>query len=100
MQGSLTECDYFIRLIGKEVESTMDFKSGKDFEAYHLAENYAKSLGYNVGIMQGDAPVALSKKAGYISKWRNIDRDEYKFIEGVILSDSPRNSDTQVVIFK
>jgi len=65
--------------------------SSKDFEAVNKAIKYMQDQGYNIGSMQREAPIACSKHAGYIAKWRNIDRSEWDRVEAVIVSNDMRN---------
>ena len=80
--------------IAKEADKVIgaieEFEAAGTFKAIHAAEKYAKAEGYNVGSMCRDMPIALSKEAEYIAKWRNIDPSEYLLLGGVLLSDDFR----------
>jgi hypothetical protein len=88
------------KLAGKAVGATKKFKAAGTFEAYRAAEEHAKSLGYTTGSMCRAEPIALSKSHDYIAKWRNIDPSEYPDIEGLLLSESFRESEVLFVEFK
>jgi len=85
----------------RKVAQVKEFKSdGSDFSAISLAEKYVRKLGYNKGSMCRDMPIALSKNANYIAKWRNIDPEEYSKIEAVLLSNGMREDEVFFVRFK
>lgn len=84
----------------REIVSKEKFRKTTTFSAVHRAEEKASKLGYSIGSMCRDEPIGLSKKASYIAKWRNIDRDEYDKIEGVILSNDFREDDVYLIEFK
>lgn len=67
------------------------FESTEDFEAVTKAEKFMSEAGYKIGSMCRDEPMACSKKASYIAKWRNIEIDEWPMVEAVIVSNSMRN---------
>lgn len=76
------------------------YNKDDSFMAYHGAEQKAKKMGYSVGIMQRDSPIALAKaKNMYIAKWWNIGIEEADRIDGVLVSDDMRDGDVYIVIF-
>lgn len=100
--GSLTDKAMYVKTLGKKVVNTMKFEAdGDDFDAITAAENYLKELGYTIGSMQRDAPIAFAKadKIRYISKWHNIGEEDYPRIEGIIVSDDMRNGDVELIFF-
>ena len=70
------------------------------FKAIHEARKYVKDLGYNIGSMQGSAPIGISKKYDYISKWRNMSHVEHASLDGYIISNDMRNGNVEVVIWE
>lgn len=64
--------------------------SAEDFESVYAAERFAVSLGLTPGSGQVDAPIALFRNAAYVSKWRNLSREEQAAVDGVIVGDRRR----------
>lgn len=85
----------------REIKTVYQFKKGEEsFSAIYDAQEKAKKLGYKIGSMARDMPIALAKKADYIAKWYNIGMEDAHKIEGVLLSSYMREEDVYMVIFK
>ena len=88
-------------LCGKKVKEIINFPAtGETFVAFRTAEAKAKELGYDVGSMSRDEPIAFARNCEYIAKWYNISHYEYPRIEGVLLSEDFRDGSVQLVIFE
>lgn len=70
---------------GRKIVSETIFKETKEREGYYQALTHAKSLGYVMGSMQADAPIAGAKAMEYVAKWRNIAKYEYPKIEALLI---------------
>lgn len=81
------------------VKATKTFTGKESFDAVNAAREYAKKLGYNIGSMCSDAPIALAKGMDYIAKWYNIDRSEWPRIQGLLLSEDFRDGKVTFVEF-
>ena len=89
------------KLIGKAVAKVQEFSAtGETFQAIEGARQKAHSLGYTSGSMESNNPIALSKDASRIAKWRNISRNEYHRIDGFLISNDMREGDAYLVILK
>ncbi len=52
-----------------------------------------KARGYSVGSMQREAPMGIAFGDCYISKWRNLETDDFYALDGrVTFYPSPRNA--------
>lgn len=85
----------------KEIAGAHYFKSTGTFTAVNTATKFLEKIGYSVGCMQCDAPIAVAKGNDmYISKWYNLGEDKNK-IDGVIIPDPEfREGGTAVILFK
>jgi len=99
----------------REITQEMIFKQyveKKDgaFKAISEAEQYLMDRGYIIGITCGDMSIGFAKanKINYIAKWRNIPKDDYKKLSGIIITcesdgkprDGFRDSWVKVIFFK
>lgn len=75
---------------GRKAVPMATFESTNDFEAIDDARNFMQAHGYNVGSMCRDEPMACSKNADYIAKWRNIGSEEWPKIEALIVAKDMR----------
>lgn len=83
----------------KDVVYAVEFVAAGTFQSYYNAQKYLKDMGYNIGSMQGPAPIGFSSEYDYISKWRNMTRTEHAQLDGVILSKDFREGNTLVLFF-
>lgn len=97
--GLMETAQNFANSNNKTIVATESFSCEHDFDAFTKASKRATELGYNCGSMCGDEPIALSKTAPYIAKWRNIGMEDYHKIQGLILSDDFRNKEAMLVLF-
>jgi len=89
----------YANLLNKKIANTTFVKgNGTTFDAIYKAEEIVKEMGYNKGSMCIDEPIALSKKASYIAKWRNIYPTDYPRIEGLLLSVDFRDSNEVAIV--
>lgn len=56
-----------------------------DFTALHLAEDWVRERGYEVGAHEKHFPIGLARDCDYIAKWGNIDFWERHKLDGVII---------------
>ena len=83
-----------------QVEHAIEFEASGTFQAFYKAEGLLKELGYTVGSMQGDAPIGISLKYDYISKWYKMNSSEHKLLDGIMISKDFREGSVQVIFFK
>ena len=83
---------------GRIISKTMTFKQNVEdidgaFVAISKAEQYLKSMGYVVGSMCMDMPMGFAKsdKVNYIAKWRNIPKEDYSKLDGIIIPFKPND---------
>jgi hypothetical protein len=90
---------------GRKIKESITYPAAGTFEAIHAAEAWLKEQGYRIGSMCGDEPIAFAdaNKIEYIAKWRNIDREDYGKMDGIIVPGIMGNGDfregTVTVIF-
>ncbi len=74
---------------------------GETFSAFYAAEKWLEDHGYNTGSMARVEPIGFSKKFTYIAKWYNINEDDKRKVDGVLLPKSEfREGDCLIRIFK
>lgn len=92
-----------ISVTGKKVKTLKIFENnGEDFSAFREAEKFARENGFSVGSMEREAPIGLAKGECYISKWRNMSRQDHKELDGTISfpDGSPRNGRAVVELYE
>jgi len=101
--GSMNE-DWVSDFTEKEKKKdriTKIFNNKGTFAAIHAAEEYCKSKGYSVGIMDGDSPIALvHRPMNYIAKWHNLSHADRESVDGVIESEDFRKGPVKVTFYK
>jgi hypothetical protein len=87
---------------GREIKEVIEFSACGTFGAVNKAEAKAKELGFAVGSMCRDLPMALAdaSKYDYIAKWEKIARSEHKYLTGILTSNDFREGAVSLVIFK
>lgn len=83
----------------REIAEEREFNSVGLFKAIVEAEMWLESERFSFGIMQSGAPTAILKGKHFISKWRNLRREEIASLDGLMTGDF-RNGPVKVVIFK
>ena len=108
----IEQIDKLSKELGKKIDSVrtiygkgFDEKNNEidSFSAVNEAERLVKVEGFTKGSMAGDMPIGLVKKSkgiGYIAKWYNINREELKHLDGVLMSNDFRNGDVHIVVWK
>lgn len=78
----------------------LEFRGEGDFEACYAAEAWCRKLGISVGGMQRDAPRGLWWGEADISKWRDLNSEDRKALDGWMEfpSGSPRRGPVVVEI--
>jgi hypothetical protein len=71
--------------------------NGETFSAHSEAVAYLKKHGYDVGSMERGSPIGIAKDA-IISKWRNLYPEDKEFLDGVLVSESFRESNVTVYL--
>ena len=77
--------------------------TGEDFDINTRAEHRCRELGFAIGSMCRDEPRGLAKahEISHIAKWRNISRQDWCQLDGVLLSDDFRcGRDAYIVLFE
>ena len=83
---------------GKSLTNRKEFpRSDTAFEAFHAAEEFCKEQGFSVGRMQREAPIGIKRGNYDIQKWRNLDRDDRKLMDGAIIGSDKRHGPVIVV---
>lgn len=72
---------------------------GNDFSAYDASVKHLESLGYSVGRMCSPEPTGFKMGDWDIQKWRNLNSDHRKMLDGHIESDDYRNGDVTVIFY-
>jgi len=85
---------------GRKIMQEIIYKQDKEsidgaFVAISKAIHDLKKNGYIIGSMCGDLPMGFAKadKVNYIAKWRNIARNEYAKLDGIIIPIKSDNED-------
>ena len=88
------------KVLGKKLPFRKEFKNtGETFSAHYNAVKFLTDKGYSVGSMQREAPIGILKGDILISKWRNLDEQDKKELNGVIIFDaSPRNGNATIFL--
>lgn len=71
---------------------------GTDFSGITSAETWLHEQRYSTGSMQAGAPTGIAKGDMYIAKWRNISRNEYSCLDGIIEAGDYRNGNVTVTL--
>ena len=87
--------------LGRVIAHEEVFPAGGDFEGYYSAEKRLSELGYTRGSMCRTEPIGFadSDKYRYIAKWYNLNKEEQKELDGVMISSGFRNSEVRVIFF-
>jgi len=87
----------------REIKFTKTFEGdGTDFSAIHQAADFLTKYGFSSGSMQREAPIGLVKGVGvYIAKWRNLDSNDVKALDGVVRfpDGSPREGRAVIELY-
>jgi len=88
--------------LGREITRRDNVKVEGTFMSFYEAENRLRRMGYKIGIMCGSEPIgfACEEKYDYISKWRNMNSDEHKLLDGVMISSDWREGSVEIIWFK
>ena len=73
-----------MRLVVDMADQVITFTQEGEFAAYNAAEKWCEENGYSCGSMQRDAPIGLLKGNWQIAKWRNLNADEIKQLDGTM----------------
>ena len=75
------------------------FTGDKAFAAFEEAVTFCKERDFSVGRMQREAPVGVKKGDWDIQKWRNLDFEDKKLMDGFIVGLDKRNGPVGVLLF-
>lgn len=84
---------------GRQIQFALWFEPAGTFGAINDARQWLKNEGYEIGSMQGDAPIGFAKGVSYIAKWRNISPNEWKYLDGVLISEDFREGGVKILFF-
>lgn len=87
-------------LLGKPLTNEKRFpRSDTAFAAVSEAEAFCLKMGFSVGRHQRDAPIGIKRGRGQwdIQKWRNLDREHKKLLDGVIVGSDKRHGPVTVL---
>ena len=65
----------------------LSFEQTEDWEAVKAAEAWCEEHGISVGTMQGESPRGLKRGKHMIAKWRNLDTEDLKILDGTMTGD-------------
>lgn len=81
-------------------EKLFEWKHLDNFDAYAEACNWLRENGYSYWSMARNSPIGIVKeKDAYIAKWYNIDRQEYQFLDWIIIGTNYRDDDVRILFF-
>lgn len=99
--STINKAEEIAKTINKTIEKIIPVRSTGTFTAIDEAREVVIKAGFKHGIMCSDAPIAIAPgDFDYIAKWYNISRDEWKHLEGVIVSEDFREGDCYICYFK
>ena len=85
---------------GREIESRQTFKVKGTFDSFYKASEWVKDNGYSQGSMARTMPIGLMKGDYDIAKWYNLDKEDIKGLDGVMISNDFREGEVEIIIFK
>jgi hypothetical protein len=87
--------------LGREILHVEEFAPAGTFQAFYNAQKRLKELGYEVGSMCGSEPIGFADadEYGYISKWRNMSREDQNLLDGVMISKGFREDGVTLLFF-
>jgi hypothetical protein len=90
------------KYLGRDVVKKVNIKVEGTFSSIYEAEKQLRELGYRIGSMCGGDPIGFADgdKYGYISKWRNMDREDQNKLDGVMISSDWREGSVDIIWFK
>lgn len=78
-------------------EKTFENSAPDDFSACNAAEDWLRVRGYSLGSMQGPSPRGILFGDYAIAKWRNLNAQERKELDGM-MTGSMRNGPVSVIL--
>ena len=84
---------------GRKIERRISIKEKGTFNSYHKARDWASENGYSEGSMARNMPIGLLKGDYNIAKWYNLDNQDIKELDGVMISDDFREGEVEILIF-
>lgn len=75
----------------------LTFNETEDWEAVKAAEKWCEENGISVGTMQAGSPRGLKRGNHSIAKWRNLDKQDIKLLDGTMTGDM-RNGPIYIAI--
>ena len=92
----------FLSASGKKLKNTIEFEAQEEqFSSLKLCENYCELIKYTVGQIESCfTPIALSRNGSKFPKWQHINLDEWKLIDGLIVSDNLRDDCAKLYILE
>ena len=87
--------------LGRDVIKKVNIKVEGTFKSVYEAEKQLREMGYTIGSMSGRDPIgfACEEKYGYISKQYNMNSDEHKLLDGVMISNDWREGSVDIIWF-
>ena len=88
--------------LGREITRRDNVKVEGTFQSVYEAEDRLRKMGYRIGSMCGGEPIGFADgdKYEYISKWRNMDREDQNKLDGVMISSDWREGSVEIIWFK
>jgi argonaute-like protein implicated in RNA metabolism and viral defense len=88
--------------LGREIVRRDNVKVEGTFNSVYVAEDKLRKMGYVIGSMCGGEPIGFADadKYNYISKWRNMDREDQNKVDGVMISSDWREGSVEIIWFK
>ena len=84
-----------------QISSELFLTNGEPFHSFNKALEALSE--YTIGTLCGDEPIGfvrIDSDIKFIGKWRNISKQEYKLLDGVMVSKDFRLGNVTIVYFK
>lgn len=87
--------------LGREIVKQETIIEEGTFMSFYVAEKRLRRMGYEIGSMCGGEPIGFAdaEKYDYISKWRNMNSEEHKLLDGVMISNDWREGSVDIIWF-
>jgi hypothetical protein len=87
--------------LGREITRRDNVKVEGTFASFYEAQKRLEEMGYAIGSMCGGEPIGFADedKYDYISKWRNMDREDQGKLDGVMISSDWREGSVDIIWF-
>lgn len=90
------------KITGREIERQVEVREIGTFSSIDKVQEQLREEGYIVGSMCRDEPIGFAKedKCECVAKWRNIPKEDYGKLDGIITSNDFREGYVTIIYFK